>query len=175
MLLNIPTVHVYLLTYNRPHYLLQALHSVLNQDFEHFLVIVSDNSTNNETEKQVQAIHHPKLQYIKRTPSTPSLEHYKTVLSEVSSEYFMMFHDDDIMEPGCLNSLSSVLDNSPTAAAVGGNAKIFWDNKAHFKRRFFKPAKRNRVFRHAKDLAKIYLTFDGLAPFPSYMYRRSLI
>ncbi|MBT3225124.1 MAG: glycosyltransferase [Deltaproteobacteria bacterium] len=169
------TIHIYLLTYNRPQYFLQALHSVLNQNFEDFLVIVSDNSTNDETEKLVQTIHHPKLQYIKRTPSTPSLEHYRTVLSEVSSEYFMIFHDDDIMDPDCLSILSSDLDASPTAAAVGGNAEIFWDTKNRFKRRFFKPAKQNRVLQHPNELAKIYLTFEGLAPFPSYMYRKSLI
>ena len=172
---NKPAVHVYLLTYNRPQYFLEALHSVLNQDFEDFLVIVSDNSTNDETEKLVQTISHSKLQYIRRIPSTPSLEHYRKVLSEVSSKYFMLFHDDDIMNPDCLKILSSNLDNFPSVAAVGGNAEIFWNKNSFFKKRFFKPGKNNRVFKDSKDLAKVYLTFDGLAPFPSYMYRKSLI
>ncbi len=175
MVSSTQTIHVYLLTYNRPQYFLEALNSVLNQNFEDFLVIVSDNSTNDETEKLVQTISHPKLQYIKRTPSTASLEHYRTVLSEVSSEYFMIFHDDDIMDPDCLSILSSNLNNFPAAAAIGGNAEIFWDTNTFFKRRFFKPVKQNRVLRHATELARIYLTFEGLAPFPSYMYRRSLV
>jgi len=175
MVPNTQTIHVYLLTYNRPHYLLEALNSVLNQNFNNFLVIVSDNSTNDETEKLVQTVSHPKLQYIKRTPSIPALNHFNTVFSEVSSEYFMLFHDDDIMNPDCLSNLSSNLDHFPAAAAVGGNAEIFWDTNPFFKRRFFKPTKRNRVLQHATELAKIYLTFEGLAPFPSYMYRRSLI
>ncbi|MBU2643489.1 glycosyltransferase family 2 protein [bacterium] len=170
-----PPICVYLLTYNRPQYFLQALYSLLNQHFENFQVIVSDNSTNDETEILIQTIHHPKLQYIRRTPSTPSLEHYRRVLSEVTSEYFMIFHDDDIMEPDCLQILSSVLDTTPAAAAVGGNAKIFWDNKIRFTRLFFKPEKENRVFRNGTEFAKKYLTFDGVAPFPSYMYRKSLV
>ncbi len=170
-----PFIQVYILTYNRPEYLTQAIQSVLNQSYDNFSVIVSDNSTNDETEKQLQSFHHPKLTYIRRIPSTPSLDHYRTVLSEASSDYFMIFHDDDIMEPDCLRILSAELNESPSAAAAAGNANVFWDSKSIPKRKMFKQGKDKRTFQNPDELAGLYLTFEGIAPFPSYMYRKNLI
>jgi len=173
--LKAPAIQVFILSYNRPDYLIQSLNSVLQQDCERFSVIVSDNSTNGETSRRIRQIEHPGLQYIRRVPSVSSLEHYATVLREASAAYFMLFHDDDLMEPGCLRILSSTLDAFPSAAAVSANAQVFWDQGGGPGRRMFRQKARYRFFSSAAELAQRYLAFEGIAPFPSYMYRRRLV
>ncbi len=168
-------VQVFLLTYNRPKYFLVALNSILHQDFEDFHIIISDNSTNDETEKIVKTISNPKLTYLRRNPSIHPIKHFQTVLSEVQSEYFMIFHDDDIMEPNCLTLLSKHLDVNTDAAAVGGNASIFWNNGSVAVGRFIKKTKENITISSPDELAIKYLKFSDIAPFPSYMYRKHLI
>jgi GT2 family glycosyltransferase len=170
-----PLVQVFLLTYNRPDFIVDSLTSILNQNFIDFQVIVSDNSTDKRTEKVVQTFSNVNLKYIRRFPSQKPLEHFATVLSEVESKYFMIFHDDDVMEPDCLNTLSLLLDTDSCVAAVGGNASIFWDKSKINVGKFISSKKTQLKFSIIEDLAKAYLTFGDLAPFPSYMYRTSMV
>ncbi len=170
-----PPIQVFIPTYNRPDYFLVALDSVLVQDFNNFTVVVSDNSTDDETEKRMQKVSDSRLQYIRRRPSLPPLTHFKTILSEVASEYFMIFHDDDIMEPNCLKTLSKRLDSAPGTAAVAGNASVFWNDNKFTSGKCLKKTTGRQQFSSPDELAKIYLLFGEIAPFPSYMYRKSKV
>ena len=51
------TFSLFLITRNRPHLLKLALNSVLNQTISNFPIIVSDNSTNNETKEMVESLY----------------------------------------------------------------------------------------------------------------------
>jgi len=170
-----PLIQVFILTYNRPAYFQIALNSILNQNFEDYSVVVSDNSTDDDTEQLIQRNHYPRLHYIRRKPSLPPLEHFNAVLSEVTSDYFMIFHDDDIMEPDCLKLLSKKLKNNPDAAAAGGNASCFWNEMVVSTGNFLSKKNGDRVLSSPGELASIYLLFDEVAPFPSYMYRRKMV
>ena len=172
---NDPLIQVYILTYNRPEYLLESLDSVLKQDYEDFTVVVSDNSTNDETEQLLREKSIPRFSYVRRNPSIPPLAHFNVVLSEVTSEYFMMFHDDDIMAPDCLATLSTRLDNNTDLAAVGGNASIFWNKNRISSGKFLGKKNQDKVLTTSEELARICLLFGELAPFPSYMYRRKTV
>jgi glycosyltransferase involved in cell wall biosynthesis len=67
-----PSVQIFIATYNRPLLLEAAINSTLNQDFDSFEVIISDNSTNDETEKLISRFRDNRLKYIKRRPSLSS-------------------------------------------------------------------------------------------------------
>ena len=43
-------IQIFIASYNRPHLVVKTIDSVLSQTFNSFNVIVSDNSTNDETE-----------------------------------------------------------------------------------------------------------------------------
>ena len=51
---NLPKVLIIIPTFNRPQYFSIALESVINQTYRNLKIIVSDNSTNDETEKLIQ-------------------------------------------------------------------------------------------------------------------------
>ena len=65
-------VQVYILTYNRPQFILGAVESALQQERDNYEVIVSDNSTNDDTQKIFLRFRNPILKYIKIRPFTMS-------------------------------------------------------------------------------------------------------
>lgn len=163
-------VTVFLLSSNRANLIGQTIDSIAVQNDKNFRLIVSDNSSNNEVEKLV-ADKYSNLSYIRRAPRLPALDHFKTVLSEVESEYFVIFHDDDIMHEDYIRRMVDVLDQDPALAAVGCNAQIMKDD--NFTRRiFFRQHESKKILRGNEALIAPYLKFlDRVAPFPGYMYR----
>jgi len=120
--MDIPKIQVFILTYNRPQYVLRAVNSALNQNFDDYEVIISDNSTNDDTQKIIATLNNDKLKYKKREPSLPVIEHFNLVLSEVASDYFILFHDDDEMLPDYVSTLFETLKNNPDIVAAASNA-----------------------------------------------------
>ena len=47
-------IQVFIATYNRPELMFRSLNSVINQNFDSYEIIVSDNSTDNRTEEIIK-------------------------------------------------------------------------------------------------------------------------
>lgn len=164
-------IQVFILSYNRSSYLREALNSVLSQTFISMIdVMVSDNSTNDDVQRMMNT-EYPAIRYVMRKPSLPPDQHFKVVIGEVTSQYYMIFHDDDIMLPNMVESLYIMISNKPTVVAVGANSLQLHDNRViQNKMILFN----NVIFKNGKQFVKRYLTGLGVCPFPSYMYRSSV-
>ena len=46
-------IQIFIATFNRPTLVIKAINSALNQDFDSFELIISDNSTDDETESLI--------------------------------------------------------------------------------------------------------------------------
>jgi hypothetical protein len=143
---------------------------VLKQSFEDYEVVVSDNSDNTETETLFSKIKAPKLKYVKRYPSVSAIDHLNLVLSEVKSEWFMMFHDDDIMLEEMLEKLNIASQQYKEAIAVGANAYIVKNGKE--KGLYFQSEEENILLSNRSEIIYRYLKEKGIAPFPSYLYKK---
>src|SRR5450759_2365677 len=106
-----PKVQIFIATYNRSTLVINAINSALNQDFDSFEVIVSDNSSNDETEDLISGFKSKQLTYKRRKPSMPATDHLNSILQEVTSEYFMIFHDDDMMHKDMIKVLYTTMVN----------------------------------------------------------------
>ncbi|MDD2999571.1 MAG: glycosyltransferase family A protein, partial [Candidatus Riflebacteria bacterium] len=165
-----PKIQVFILTYERPELFSAALSSVLNQDYPDFEVVVSDNSKTDRTQAVVSSFNDNRIIYRRRIPSLPPMEHFNRVLDEVSADYFMLFHDDDIMKPDCLASLMRGFAAYIGLVAVGGNATMIF-NRFVSSRKFI-CASENILIKRPSDLVRRYFTSEEYAPFPSYLYYR---
>jgi glycosyltransferase involved in cell wall biosynthesis len=165
------SIQIFILSYNRPDYLRVALQSLLNQsDLELFDIIVSDNSSKDEVESMMNT-EFCEIKCLRRSPSLSSSEHFVSVLQDVSSEYFMLFHDDDIMEPQMVRSLYDVIMNNPNIVSVACNG---WYYKNSTQKVFgILPQENDCVFRQGSELIKKYLNLQGVAPFSGYLYKTS--
>jgi glycosyltransferase involved in cell wall biosynthesis len=162
---------VIIATHNRALLVIEAIESVLKQEFKDFCFILSDNSDNDDTLVQLKNRSLlDKLHYIKR-PNISSLDHFNIILEETRTKYMILFHDDDIMLPDMVGTLHKEIVNDDTIVAVGCNA--------YFKRGDKSPVKslgvKKDMFLSSKlDLIERYYD-NSIVVFPSYIYNLDII
>jgi len=170
------TVQVFLLTHNRPRMVMEAIEAIAGQTLRNFELIVSDNSDNYATQALFQNSVYGDASYIyyKYRNCLSPIDHFNLVLSEVSTDYFMVFHDDDLMMPQMIERLYDEITCSDNEGviAVGGNAVVLQGKKLR-KGHYLTDVNSNfGVLRvdHPATLAEMYLD-DNICPFDSYLYR----
>lgn len=169
-----PLIQVYILSYNRVNYIRETIKSLENQTHQNFEIIITDNSTNETVRNFIEQLKCQRtLRYIRRSQLS-FIQHMNVVLSEVTADYFLIFHDDDILMPAALQVLSDKLISEDNYSAVGCNAFIIDDNS--FTQKLFNPhLTSDRILAHGTEVAKSYVEANtGHVPFPSYMYRSRL-
>ena len=104
-----PAISVILLSYNRPHYVKQAINSVLWQTFEDFELVIVENSTDNITRDVIKSYKDERLRVFYEDPTTEE-RHKECIVSVYNNKYIdiaqgkyiFFFCDDDILFPNCL-------------------------------------------------------------------------
>ena len=172
---NSANVEVYILTYNRPNFIIETINSVLAQKHKNIEIIVSDNSTNDKTLNLISQLELPaNLHYKKRSPSLPAIDHFNKIMDEVSLPYFIMFHDDDLMEPEMISEQLNIISKRPEVVSVGVNSyKLV--NRKKSKKPFLNEKADCVILRDKEDLITRYLSENKIAPFCGYMYRTNLV
>lgn len=115
-------VSVVIPTYNRKNMLKEAIESVLAQNYQYIELIISDNASNDGTDKLVQQyLNDARIKYIRRQenigPEKNGLNAYKTV----TGKYFMFLCDDDyLISPTFFSHAVSIMEKNPEIALVRG-------------------------------------------------------
>lgn len=161
---------IYILCYNRPEFAKQSIESVLSQVCQRFNLIVSDHSSHNGVEEMVRK-NFPDITYIRRSSSLKHLEHFNLCIHEVSTDYYCLFHDDDVMAPNFVEEMLEFIQHHQDAAAFACNAYIETNGEIE-KRLAFLSYKKYEKFDTPKRLAARYFSRNqsGIAPNPSYIY-----
>lgn len=170
-----PKLTIFIQCYNRPAYAKLAIESVLRQTNRAFRLVISDNSTNDEMFRLVQT-EFPSLEYRRRVPSLPALDHFNQSISEADTEFFCLFHDDDLMEPEYVDAMLETIELHPQAVAYACNA-VTIDEDVVRKGSFFESGDKHVVVENPRALAGRYVSRypNGFAPFPAYIYRTSVV
>lgn len=167
-------VGVYIITHNRLSTLIPALESVLRQTLKGFEVVVSDNSDNDETELAIKQYldKYENLKYIHHYNANSSSAHIQKVISDNTYELYMLFHDDDEMLPDMVEQLYNAAIAHPSYSAVASNA--FFSEKG---KRSLALENKDAIINNGEDFISRVSRYGNMAiaPFPSYMYRRSLV
>lgn len=171
------SICVVVITRDRKEYFSQTLISVINQQTsKKYKIIVSDNSEGDETEDYMQTFH-PNIKYIRRRPTLGVDKHFKEAFNEASkSKYFVIFHDDDIMLPEYIESMSEIFAKHSNIAAVGCNAQYIND-EGRISRYFLNKNYNNIIINSQYEFTNRYFKIgtDGYAPFPGYMYNNQYV
>jgi glycosyltransferase involved in cell wall biosynthesis len=92
-----PLFSIVIPTRDRPNFLREAIQSALEQEFDDYEIIVSDNSTNSETEKVVSEFESKKLKYF-RTPKPLDMpKSWDFALSKANGKFITFLEDDDLL------------------------------------------------------------------------------
>ena len=91
-----PEISVLIPTYNRGDYLEEAIESVLEQDYENFKLIVSDNGSTDGTEERVKKyLANPRVRYFRNEKNLGSGPNYRKLLYEYAAGPLGHFLTDD--------------------------------------------------------------------------------
>ena len=164
---------IYLLTYNRPKQALEAIESILIQTDKNFRLVVSDNSSSDELGNLLSG--RIEFEYIKRENVLSAIDHGNQCLSEIKTEYFTLFHDDDLMLPNFVKDFWKAQSLFPEMVAFGTNAIV--ERHGVSSGLSFKSARSYVGPISPNELLRRYFSHHqlGIAPLPSYIYKTSAL
>lgn len=175
---------IVILTYKRPQLLKECLESWLTQELSHTKIVVSDNSpddlTKNLLESELTSAQKELFDYRKMNPPVDSLSHFEFCRQNVSADWYMLFHDDDVVVPNAWAKLKTTIlemhENEITrCSAIACSADILRSSgERHIieKRKSLGPLKINS----ATEFIKHYCWPESSHPmFPVYLYQKQLV
>lgn len=100
-----PHLSICIPTYNRAHSIEPAIKSILNQDYKHYEVVVSDNASTDNTKDVVLSFDDPRIKYFRYEELVSMYENHNRCVEKAESEWIVFLHSDDL-----LVSLENVVD-----------------------------------------------------------------
>ena len=116
-----PLVTVIIPTFNRPKYFKAALESVLNQSYRHLEIVISDDSTNDETQALIQPYleKYPFIKYFRNKGFTADDNYnFLRAYNNPDAEYVNWLMDDDLFYHDKIEKMVEVYRNNPKVSLV---------------------------------------------------------
>lgn len=113
-----PLVSVIIPSYNRPHYLREAVASALQQTYRHIEVIVTDNASPQNPKPFLDAFGDSRLRFHRNANNTGMVANLLKGVQLARGKYIAFLHDDDIWRPQFLETLVPNLEASPIVSVA---------------------------------------------------------
>lgn len=114
-----PLISVMIPTYNMPELFAQTMASAVAQDYPNMEIIVCDNSTNEDTAHIMEAYQHDeRVRYYRNRRAKSKEENFAPFEQLARGEYLQWLMHDDILLPGKLTRMATVLQNHPEITLV---------------------------------------------------------
>ncbi|MCM3571049.1 glycosyltransferase family 2 protein [Neobacillus mesonae] len=104
---NLPLVSVLIPTFNRAHYFRLALESVLQQTYPNIEIVITDNSTNDETYNLIQPYlqAYPSIKYYRNSENLGPVLNFIKAYELSSGDYVNFLMDDDLFHPNKIEKM----------------------------------------------------------------------
>lgn len=121
-----PLVSVVIPTYNRVEYLRRAIRSVNGQTYRSIEIIVSDDSTEDETERFFQDEFRSEfpVRYRRNVPSYGAARNFQVAVAEAQGEYVNLLMDDDLFAPDKIARMVDIAESHPGVTLVTSTRAI---------------------------------------------------
>jgi polysaccharide pyruvyl transferase WcaK-like protein len=115
-----PLVTLAVTTRNRLGYLRETLARVRAQDYSRLEVLISDNASESSISEEVRALasSDPRFRFRRNDVIVPAHEHFTQCAEAAKGEYFILLHDDDLINPSFVSKLVEVATRYPDANVV---------------------------------------------------------
>lgn len=114
-------------TYNRPNFLKEAIDSCLKQTYLPYEIIVSDDSSNDESQllvKKIKESNSVNITYFRNIPSLRQVNNVNKLFDSASGETIVLLHDDDLLHNQALENFIKCFEDDPTIDCVYGKQYI---------------------------------------------------
>ena len=120
--MNPPLISICTPTYNRPEYLRRTIQSCLAQTCPDFEIIITDNSTNDDSARLVASLSDPRIHYYKNpvftVPGHPAVHSSNRAVSMARGKYVLLLMDDDLIKPKFLELMVDAFEKNPSVGVV---------------------------------------------------------
>ena len=139
-----PLVSIVMLTYNRAHYLKDAVESVLTQTYKNWELIVIDDGSTDETESIITSYSDNRIAYRKYPENKGLYVRRQESLSHVNGQYVAILDSDDVWDsPLKLEQQVLFLEDNLDYAVVGTFITIIDENGNALRKDSYKTADEN--------------------------------
>ncbi len=120
-----PLVSIGIPTYNRADgNLRKVIERALGQTYANVEVIVSDNCSSDHTSELVGSIEDSRLHYFRQDTNIGPNKNFNFCLNQAKGKYFLLFHDDDMIDVDFVESCMSALQPGQAVGAVFTGVRI---------------------------------------------------
>lgn len=178
--MNQPLVSIYIPTYNRPVELRRAVESCLAQTYPYFEIIITDNSTNDESAKMIASLNDSRLRFYSNGGNIGPHPSAMKAMSLCTGKYMKPLMDDDLLKPRCLELMVKALEENPTVGLVMAPMDLIDENDKRIFPKFYVFRRMHHRYRYQigdgfiprRRVLKDFLTRDYPCTVPSgLMYR----
>ena len=167
------TVSIGLAVYNGEKYIEETILSVLNQSHKDLELIISDNFSDDNTERICRkfASEDERISFYRQTKNEGYLFNYKFVLEKSKSDYYMWLAHDDLLMPNMIQNLLYYLKNNSKIVLISSDIQNIDEfgkpiYVQHLKQIRFKQNLDNNLLNNIKffrnPTSSIYHSFYGL-------------
>lgn len=100
-------------TYNRGKLLRHSLPTALEQSFDDYEVVVSNNCSTDETDEVIGGFDDARLVCVRPEERLSMVDHWEFAVSHARGEWVLILCDDDALLPDCLRTLTDLADRNP--------------------------------------------------------------
>lgn len=104
-----PLISIVIPTRDRHETLFFTLQTILNQDFDNYEIVVSDNNSSADTKKVIEKINSNKIKYVRSDIDLSLCDSWEQAVSNARGEYIMGIADNDGIIQGGLKYLETIL------------------------------------------------------------------
>ena len=121
-----PRVSVGLPVYNRERYLCTSIESILNQTYQDFELIITDNASTDNTEQicREYAAKDGRIRYHRNKENIGAPKNFNLAFELSNGEYLKWATSDDYVGPEMIEKAVEVLDSNPDVVLCYPNAEI---------------------------------------------------
>ncbi len=124
-------------TYNRPDYLRRTIESCLAQTRQDFEIVITDNSTNNESAQMVATIKDPRIRYYSNNGNIGPVKSCNRAVSMAQGKYVQLLMDDDLIRPRFLELTVEAFEKNPTVGVVMAPMALIDENDRRIFPKFY--------------------------------------
>ena len=179
-----PIVSICIPTYNRPDLLKEAVRSCQEQTFSDFEIVITDNSTNTDSEEMIQNLNEPRIRYYKNEGNIGAHASSERAFSLATGRYIKWLMDDDLLKPEFLALTVAAFEKHPSVGVVMAPMELIDGEGARIQPRFYIFRKMDYRYRYQlgdglvdrKTILRDFLIRDYPCCVPSgLLYRREML
>jgi glycosyltransferase involved in cell wall biosynthesis len=163
-------ITVAILTHNRKPFLQKALNAVLNQTYQDFDFFVLDNFSTDGTAEYVLGLNDPRLTYLRQAPNSTPDDNFCSAIWMSTTKYVLVTHDDDMLEPTCIERYISFMQQKPNVVCLASNVSII-DEHDQLVQPYLYEMKEDRIFKVGEYIGT-YLKEKLWLPTPTCLWKR---